>query len=112
MLSERRVRLLRDLASLTGKAKSIEESYALVAEVLRENELDLPFALLYSLKEEEARLAAAAGLSPGAPAAPARVSLGSEASAHWPLQEVARSGRFHCRRCSGEVRTSEVRSVP
>jgi hypothetical protein len=48
MLSERRMRALRDLAARTNKAKSVEEVLDLSAQTLTDYDLDVPFARLYS----------------------------------------------------------------
>src|SRR5262249_11359531 len=48
---ERPIRMLHDLAARAADARSEREAFAIVAEVLDSNPLDLPFALLYSLDE-------------------------------------------------------------
>jgi hypothetical protein len=45
MLSERRVRSLRDLAASAGKAQTMEDACILAAQTLAAYEFDLPFAL-------------------------------------------------------------------
>ncbi|MDX2243301.1 MAG: ATP-binding protein [Leptolyngbyaceae cyanobacterium bins.302] len=52
VLSERRARLLREVAAKTGVAKTAEASCALVLEALRSDPLDIPFALLYLVDPE------------------------------------------------------------
>src|SRR5260370_10823893 len=52
MLSERRTRTLRDLASRAGRAKTSEDVFAISAQVLAEAELDLPFVLFYLVDRE------------------------------------------------------------
>jgi signal transduction histidine kinase len=100
MLSERRVRGLRDLASRAGKAHSVEEACTLAAQSLEECELDLPFALFYLFdsSRKEARLAASCGLPAGGAASPAAVSLEESQNSGWPLAEVARTGELQ--RCT------------
>jgi PAS domain S-box-containing protein len=95
MLSERRLRALRDLAARSGKAKSAEEACELAAHTLSEYQPDLPFALLYLFDDhaKEARLIAAHGLPRETAAVPAIVSLGESERHSWPLAEVARTGR-------------------
>ncbi len=75
---ERQIRMLHDLAARTAEAKSEEEAYRIVVEVLGENQLDLPFTFLYKL-DEDAALALLAGSSGWkgyeGPAKPARMLL-------------------------------------
>ena len=64
ILSERRMRILRELAARTAESKSVREACRTFAEVLGENNPDIPFALLY-LVDDDGRgvsLAASAGL--------------------------------------------------
>ena len=94
MLSERRTKALRDLASRTAKAASVEEACRIASEVMTEAELDLPFALLYLLDEagEALHLHGSAGIQPDCAAGPARITL-AEADAVWPLGQVLASGQ-------------------
>jgi signal transduction histidine kinase len=93
MLSERRTRTLRDLAARTGKAKSTEEALSLAAQTLADAELDLPFALFYSIDAEAgtARLAARAGHLDAA-LRPELVDFRTADSNGWSLPTVAESG--------------------
>ncbi len=93
VLSERRLGALRDVAALTTGAHSVEEACQLAARATEGNGADLPFALLYTVEGERARLAGRAGLRPGTPASPAEVSLAAGAPAPWPLVEVLRTGK-------------------
>ncbi len=94
MLSERRTRTLRDLASRADRGRTTEESCALVVQTLCESTLDLPFVLFYLFQEQEqeAKLVASHGLPEGCAAAPAVVDL-QALDTVWPLAEVARTGR-------------------
>jgi signal transduction histidine kinase/DNA-binding response OmpR family regulator len=94
MLSERRVRTLRDLASRAGKARTIEEAFALSAQVLAESDLDVPFFLLYAVDMEakRARLVGQNGLEPGTPVNPALVDLDATSEPLWLVAEVVRTG--------------------
>jgi signal transduction histidine kinase len=78
MLSGRRTRSLRDLASRAGRARSVTEA-ALSLEVLAGFELDLPFLLLYLSDEDggRARLVGHTGLAPGHRLSPPVIELGS-----------------------------------
>src|SRR4051812_12896103 len=88
MLSERRTRVLRDLAARAGKAQTVEQACQLAAQAMSEHDLDLPFALLYLLDAGggQPRLAGVSGLRAGD--APAPVPVGSQDSSRWPLDVV------------------------
>ena len=94
MLSQRRTRTLRDLATRTGKARTGAEAFALCAQVLGEADLDLPFVLIYLLdaQAEQARLVARTGLKTGTPACPEIVDLRASGDPLWSIAEVARTG--------------------
>ena len=94
MLSERRTRVLRDLAARTGKAKTTAEAFALATRTLAGDDLDLPFLLFYSLEADgkTATLVGRTGIAEGAPQAPARIDLEARDSV-WPVAEVARTNR-------------------
>jgi signal transduction histidine kinase len=95
--SERHIRMLHDLAARAAGAKSTDEAYRIVAEVLSANELDLPFALLYVLndKADEARLVAVSGWTEyEGRAKPDRVPIGETAGERsWPFAEVLRTAQ-------------------
>jgi PAS domain S-box-containing protein len=84
IIGERQLDLLRELAAGTADSRSLEEVGERAARCLASNPLDLPFALIYLLDPDrtQARLAGAAGVTPG-PAAPATIPL--DAPAVWPL---------------------------
>lgn len=91
VLSERRARLLRELAERLSAARSVDEACSLAAQALQMGTADVPFALLYLTDpENQARLAASSGIEPGAPAAPRSIDL--QKSLPWPLAEVLRTG--------------------
>jgi signal transduction histidine kinase/CheY-like chemotaxis protein len=96
MLSERRTRTLRDLATRLTEAKSVEDVFALTTETLTESGEDLPFVLFYCLDPEgkKARLAASVGCSSGAAVSPDLVDLEAADAQPWPLADVARSGEI------------------
>jgi signal transduction histidine kinase/DNA-binding response OmpR family regulator len=95
MLSERRGRTLRDLASRAGKARAIEEAFANATQVLAESDLDVPFFLLYLVdaEAEHARLVGQYGLEPGTPVNPDLIDLCVGGRQLWGVPEVARTGR-------------------
>ncbi|HEX2914522.1 MAG TPA: ATP-binding protein [Chloroflexia bacterium] len=95
VINERRNRFLRHLAERTSGAASAREVYKLAAEAIGSADRDIPFALFYLPDDsgKEARLAGAAGLTAGSPAAPAKIGLADEAGQVWPLAELAKSGK-------------------
>lgn len=96
-LGERRLHTLRELAArTTEQAKSVEDACQAAAMTLAKNPYDLPFVLIYLLDANAAtaRLAGAAGLTPGSLAAPRQIDLAAPgARPGWPLREVLESGR-------------------
>ena len=94
VLGERRTRSLRDLATLAGRAKTIEEAIALSTQTLAPYPFDLPFVLTYLIDgtKQQARLAAATGLPASSAASPRLVDLRAPGESSWPLGEVALSG--------------------
>jgi len=94
MLSQRRTRALQDLASRPNKAKSLTESCDLAAQALFNHQLDLPFALIYTVDESAscARLCGCSHLEPGSAAAPLVAGLEEGSLCAWPFGEVMLSG--------------------
>jgi signal transduction histidine kinase len=88
---ERRLVTLRDLAAL-GDARDADQACHRAELVLAHNAVDVPFSLLYLLQPDRrrARLAAATGVTKGAPAAPREVGLDDPG---WPLGEACRARR-------------------
>ncbi len=77
VVSERRLRTLREVTTHTATARTAEDACALAAHTLANNRADLPFALLYLLDEagQELRSAGVTGLPAGEMANPQRVAL-------------------------------------
>lgn len=95
VLSERRLRTLRDLASRASEGRSAEEACEIAARLLGNNAIDIPFALIYLLDHERAtaRLVALSGISANHQAAPAAIALPPSSQERiWPLDEVAQQG--------------------
>jgi signal transduction histidine kinase len=89
VLSERRVRTLRDL----GRAKegrSVSEACELAIAALGSNPKDLPFVSLYLVDGAAARAAGVVGVTAGGALHPPSIALDD---ACWSLGEVMRSGR-------------------
>ena len=92
VISERRMRLLRNVASATADARTTEAVCNRVTDCLRESDKDLPFALVY-LRAEGSKtldLACAAGISSPHAAAPDRIDPG--ANEPWPAGDVLAHG--------------------
>lgn len=86
ILSERRLRALRDLAEGTAEAKSAEDACTRAARILGEHPLDVPFCVVYLRGDDgaTARLAGASGIEPESEFAPREIAIG-DAGAAWPL---------------------------
>ena len=93
MVSQRRARLLRDLAAKGLGAQSLDEAMVYSAQVLADDPFDLPFALFYALDDDRssARLVAQTGIAPGETPSPRHVSL-ADGTCNWPLAQVVSSG--------------------
>lgn len=92
---ERRLTTLRDLARRATEAKTPDDACAHAAAILRENLVDVPFALLYLLEDggTRARLVANTGVPTGHTAAPEQIPLADSSDSAWPLRDVLGSGR-------------------
>jgi signal transduction histidine kinase len=92
MLSERRTKTLRDVATRVGKAQTIDDVFALSTQVLAESELDLPFVLFYRVDSDggRARLVGATGMERRTTASPSSIDLRA-ATAPWAVAEVVRT---------------------
>jgi PAS domain S-box-containing protein len=92
VIGERRLTLLRDLASaLTSTTRSADVLSAVESSV-NTNQRDLPFTLTYLFEEggSRARLACATGIVPGAHGAPLHV----EGDDEWPAANILEHGEF------------------
>jgi PAS domain S-box-containing protein len=89
LIGARRTSLLRELATATADARTLEEARRGSARALSANPRDLPFALLYSadLREQSTGLVERIGIDEGHPAAPGRIDL-TDTAALWPFAEV------------------------
>ena len=94
MLSERRSRILRDLAICTGTAKTTADVFVLATQILAESDLDIPFVAFYLVDAEigRAHFAAQCGLPPGRSICPEEVNLALPVTSPWPIAEVVLSG--------------------
>jgi signal transduction histidine kinase len=91
VLSERRTRLLRDLALQAGETRSVETTCRDIAATMAGHPLDVPFAVLY-LRESDGKtltLRAAVGPQRGMAAIPGSVGVEEGAEAASPLARAA-----------------------
>jgi signal transduction histidine kinase len=79
VLGERRLRLLRDLASRAGESRSVEKTCQDIAAAIAEHPLDVPFALVY-LRNPDGTLS---------PRGAVGVSEDAGREALWPLQRAS-----------------------
>jgi len=96
VLSERRLKTLRDLAARAAEAKTAEDACATAAEILAANPADVPFALLYLSEPEgkRARLVSSEGIDREHGAgAPEYIALDHDHPKSWPLTQAERIGR-------------------
>jgi signal transduction histidine kinase/CheY-like chemotaxis protein len=98
VVSERRLRTLRDLSLFaSAAAKSVEDACRRVAEILSQNQRDIPFALIYLLDNSAhtATLTGVSGLDPGTRAAPVNVAVShaNGDSSCWPFNSVLQANR-------------------
>jgi PAS domain S-box-containing protein len=95
VLNERRARLLREIASKTGAAKTTEEACALMVETFKSDPADIPFALLYLIDQpgESARLCGSTEPIQDYFISPAVIDLAAEDPNTWPIALVARTGQ-------------------
>ena len=86
MLGERRTRALREVAARTANAKTVHEACAFAAQSLSDQELDVPFALMYVFDgvEASARLVASSGIRDSAEGHAMSYGIPKV----WPLAEV------------------------
>jgi PAS domain S-box-containing protein len=89
VLSERRLRILRQLSSATAGAKTAEDACRIAATTLAEHPHDIAFALIYLLdgKATEATLAGLAGIPPDSIAA-RPVLRPNNGGQPWPVAEA------------------------
>ncbi|MBW4541615.1 MAG: PAS domain S-box protein [Myxacorys chilensis ATA2-1-KO14] len=96
VLSDRRLKTLRELSVNTGQAETVQSACTLTVETLAQNSYDLPFALLYVVEAggRRAYLAGTAGMEAGTIASPQQVDLAT-ATDVWHLTEVKTTGQAH-----------------
>lgn len=115
VLSERRLRLLRELAAPTGPSRGVDATCRALVSSIAAQALDVPFALLYLGDEsgESLVLRGAAGLAEGSPLRPASLGRADVAaslgSVPWPLARALDGERVVV---EGLERFAQVRGGP
>ncbi|HEX8437993.1 histidine kinase dimerization/phospho-acceptor domain-containing protein, partial [Archangium sp.] len=92
LLGERRLRLLRDLASRGGETRNVEKTCHDLAAALSEYSLDVPFALIY-LRDPDGRTLTrrgSIGLGEHEQALPITVALEQDGDGVWSLGRAAK----------------------
>lgn len=94
VVGERRLRMLRDLAAQSTRARTPTEACTLATEVFAANAHDAAFALFYLANAEgkTARLVQQTGLAASSAAARPHLSFEDDDAA-WPLAEASRTGQ-------------------
>src|SRR5581483_5484411 len=93
VLGERRLALLRELASRGAEGRTAEEACSFGAQTIAKHPKDVPFALFYLFDSErkQARLAASAGIEESGSAVQSLIDLADDSGKGWPLAEVLRN---------------------
>jgi PAS domain S-box-containing protein len=95
VISDGRLRTLRDLGRTVATAKTPEAACETTADILAANPGDIPFSLLYLLDDDakQARLVATSGFACEHEAGPDKINLTSSVNGvGWPLSRVLHSG--------------------
>ncbi len=97
VVGERRLVVLSDLRAQSAEARTAEDACALAARTLASHAKDIPFAVVYLIDAERrrARLAGAAGVMEGEPAAPAVIDLDPRSVSAWPFAKAMQSDAVH-----------------
>lgn len=94
VIGERRLRLLREIATATAQCRTPAQVCESAARCLAGAERDLPFTLLYLFGAEGTlERVAEAGIEGGHPAAPARIAMKEQSDAVWPFRTVIETGQ-------------------
>jgi signal transduction histidine kinase/DNA-binding response OmpR family regulator len=91
-LSERRTRMLRDIAANASKGKSVSEVLSLTARTLDQFDLDLPFVRLYTIEPDAGRLVRVTGRDDLPNVSTGSFDANADESLLWPVEDVCRSG--------------------
>jgi signal transduction histidine kinase len=94
VLTERRLKTLRDLAVRSAEAQTAEDALIRAADILAVNRSDVPFALFYLVDAEgdRARLVSSTGLGRNQAVGEPVIALNRHDQKSWPLGEAERLG--------------------
>lgn len=92
-LTERRAKLLRELAAHTAEVKTVQDVFRVLTNSLAKAQTDLPFFLLYLREagETQARLVVNVGLEKGLPITAEVLDLAKPTASGWPVVEPAQN---------------------
>src|SRR5579864_2239075 len=108
VIGERRLNTLRSLSAELSQTTTEQEVTACIAQVLAENQRDMPFTLTYLFSDRRhARLVCRSGIPAGHAAAPEAIDL-EDINPAWPLQEILDKKDFYL----VEDLTKRFESVP
>jgi anti-sigma regulatory factor (Ser/Thr protein kinase) len=100
VLAERRLRLLRELATSAGQSAELQEACDRAVAVLGEHSAETPLSAIYLLDDvpahgvpSAARRVASSGVLPGSEVLPREVDLTVSTYTRWPLAAAAETGR-------------------
>lgn len=110
VLGERRLMTLRELGARTAEAPTFEVILSRAAKAISINPSDIPYALLYLLEEDQARLVAYTGAEPIA--GTRKIELKSDGHFAVSLAKVKSSAAALERTVDGIVETLPVSSAP
>ena len=95
VIGERRLNTLRSLSAELSQTTTEQDVTACIAQVLAENQQDMPFTLTYLISDcRQARLVCRSGIPAEHPAAPEAIDLDAINPA-WPLQEILDKKDFY-----------------
>ena len=96
VLSERRFRMLGELAGHASSARAADVTCRKIASTLETHENDIPFFLMYLIDADgrHARLCASAGVGPDARPPVVALSDADDAGSVWPIARVTRTGQI------------------
>ena len=113
VVGERRVVALRNLGARSAEAKMAEEAWTIAAKTLGHHPEDVPFALLYLVRDDRkrARLAGASGAAAGGLDSPTEIAskIRSRCAGSSPEPESriqTRSARLFSSRCRSRCRSN------
>ncbi|MDZ4874956.1 MAG: Sensor histidine kinase RcsC [Chroococcidiopsis cubana SAG 39.79] len=95
VVSDRRLRTLRELGAQAANTKTVDEACQISARVLANNPRDTPFALIYLLDGDRAsaQLVSTTNLAAGTPDSPSTIEFSTVTADCWSLNSVLATGQ-------------------